>query len=525
MGRAVSTPKGALLTALGLLLFAPQIVATFVMPRLSSPEILVGVRRFGTLGMLAYCLMILLTSVGERAIYFSPAEVNFLFSGPFTRRGLLAYKVGGQILSCLIIAVFMTAVTAKNAAFTTAAFVGLTLALVFLQLFSVAVSLIGNMVGALAYNRGRRLALVALAAIVAAGLAQVGHDLLLLEPLAILARVEQSSVVQFALSPLRWFVEAFAAERLWPDLVKWTALAFAVDAAMLVLIFSLDAQYLEAAAASSAKIYAKIEQMRRGGLAATTLSSKPGQKRFSFPSFPRMGGAGPIAWRQLTTAQRDFARVLAALLVIGSMLIPLFIIPSQAHESSKGVSILAGVIVSMTIFLTALVPFDFRADFERMAELKALPISSLSLSIGQILTPLLLLTLMQWLTLGVLAAKFGAVEGLLWGIAAFALPYNAFLLAIENLWMLLYPARPLVSGTFDIQAMGRLMIMVFVKVVALAIAMIIASGVALLILMIPGDHWIVALAVAWLILAGFAASILPLIAWAFRKLDVSTLEL
>src|SRR5713101_4792464 len=55
-------------------LFGPSPIPT-------DPE---KVRRYGTLGFLAYCLMSLLFSSIERAIYFTPAEVNFLFPGPFS---------------------------------------------------------------------------------------------------------------------------------------------------------------------------------------------------------------------------------------------------------------------------------------------------------------------------------------------------------------------------------------------------------------------------------------------------------
>jgi hypothetical protein len=75
MGRSLATVKGAVLTALGLLLLAPQLLAVFLVPRppAGSPEHLEAVRRFGTLGLLAYSLITVLLSSGEGAIYFSPA--------------------------------------------------------------------------------------------------------------------------------------------------------------------------------------------------------------------------------------------------------------------------------------------------------------------------------------------------------------------------------------------------------------------------------------------------------------------
>src|SRR4051794_14042872 len=83
LGRTLGTVKGALLTALGLLLLVPQLLALFVLPRPAvDPEHLAAVRRFGTLGLLAYCVLTLLLSSAEQALYFAPAEVGFLFPGP-----------------------------------------------------------------------------------------------------------------------------------------------------------------------------------------------------------------------------------------------------------------------------------------------------------------------------------------------------------------------------------------------------------------------------------------------------------
>src|SRR4051812_39015222 len=43
--------------------------------------------------LLTFCIANLVTASGERAIAFTPAESDFLFPGPFTRRQLLLYKI------------------------------------------------------------------------------------------------------------------------------------------------------------------------------------------------------------------------------------------------------------------------------------------------------------------------------------------------------------------------------------------------------------------------------------------------
>ena len=52
----------------------------------------VQVVRFGPGALLLYCVLNVVFSSHERAIYFSPAEVQFLFTGPFSRRQVLGLQ-------------------------------------------------------------------------------------------------------------------------------------------------------------------------------------------------------------------------------------------------------------------------------------------------------------------------------------------------------------------------------------------------------------------------------------------------
>src|SRR5438045_7895711 len=86
--RNLRTIKGLLLTLVGLLLFLPVAIFSLLAPRfqLGAQEALI--RRYGPLGLLAFCVLNLLLASEERAIHFAPAEVDFLFPGPFRRRQL-----------------------------------------------------------------------------------------------------------------------------------------------------------------------------------------------------------------------------------------------------------------------------------------------------------------------------------------------------------------------------------------------------------------------------------------------------
>ena len=67
------------------------------------------IRRFGPLGLFAFTVGSLLFSAGEQALYYSPAEVTFLFAGPYRKRQLLAYKLVVTVLLCLVSAAVLRA--------------------------------------------------------------------------------------------------------------------------------------------------------------------------------------------------------------------------------------------------------------------------------------------------------------------------------------------------------------------------------------------------------------------------------
>ena len=107
--RGAKTVKGALFLTIGLAVFAlwlfPALLSANIGPR-SDPA---SVRAVAPVALLVACLLTVLTAGGERAIVFTPAEVDFLFPGPFTRRQILLYRIlkssAGAAFSAMILSV------------------------------------------------------------------------------------------------------------------------------------------------------------------------------------------------------------------------------------------------------------------------------------------------------------------------------------------------------------------------------------------------------------------------------------
>ncbi len=479
-----------------------------------------NVRRYGTLGLLAFCLMNLLFSMFERATYFPPAEVNFLFTGPFSRRGLLTYKIASNFARHFFSALFMTLVFRQYWTWFVAAYLGIVFTLMFLQLFGMVAALVVTKIGAKAFNRQRKLFLLLLAALTLGSLLPLGRQLLTASPGELLAQVEQSPVIQIALSPLRWFVEAFISQRLWPDLIQWLALASAENAGLLLLVFYLlDARYLEVAAAFSERFFARIQLMRSG--MGAIVPRRSGRVRLSLPSLPWWGGVGPIAWRQLTTASRNWGRLILLAFFFACMMSSLVVGAKATDEAVPIAPGFVALIMSMTIFLTPAVPFDFRGDVDRMDILKSLPIRGFWLATGQLIAPVVLVTLIQWGVLALVQIVTGRVEPFLLGAAAVVLPFNFLLFALENLLFLLFPTRLMPWTPGDFQMIGRHMLLFLGRILCLGLALGSAGLVGVLVYLAAGRSWPPALIAAWLVLAAYAIGMIPLVALAFRKFDVS----
>src|SRR3954471_3857850 len=101
MFRGVKTARGATFFIIGAIMFAMWFGGTLtnaVLMRRADPD---TVRLYFPLAMLGFCVMTLVTTAGERAVAFSPAEVDFLFPGPFSRRQLLAYKIARSAFAAI----------------------------------------------------------------------------------------------------------------------------------------------------------------------------------------------------------------------------------------------------------------------------------------------------------------------------------------------------------------------------------------------------------------------------------------
>jgi hypothetical protein len=199
----------------------------------------------------------------------------------------------------------------------------------------------------------------------------------------------------------------------------------------------------------------------------------------------------------------------------------IFVVPNDPKQAEPMPYVCMGVIAWMSIVLSFLIPYDFRGDIDLMEELKALPITPNRLALGQLLTPTLLATVAQLMSMIVVLVGLGGRDYVAWTFLAFLLPVNFLFYAVENLLFLWYPSR-IVAGSFDVMAVGRQVLFMLAKVLGLSIGLGLAGLVGLLIYFVGGRNLSPALVAAWLAMVACSMALVPLVGQAFVRLDVSS---
>jgi hypothetical protein len=470
------------------------------------------------LAMLAICGVNLITSVGERAVAFLPPEVDFLFAGPFSRRQLLGYKLLKSGFGALFTASIFSVVFVRYAQLWAAGWLGIFLALLFLQLLSMAVVLIGQTIGERAYTRGRTAVLAGLIALVAIGMAPVLRSGGIHSLAELAAAFRTSMIGRGVLAPFDVFARIVVAPALFPDALAWAALAASMIVVLALLVMWLDAHYLETSAAAGQRIYDRVRHLRRG---LGPLRASPGA-RWRLPRPPRLAGAGPMAWRQLTVALRQSRAVILRLLVICAASAIIFETGDFGGNSGSVTGVVVGALLWLTFMFSSMLPFDFRGDVDHIDTLKALPVSATALCAAQLIAPVAVMAICQLSLLAVVSAVLAPDPRLIVVVVAFIVPFNLLLIAVENLIFLVFPVRLNPVSPGDLEGWGRQMLVFVLKMLSLTILCGVAVGLGFLVFVVGGSTSSVTfMATTVTIMLLEAVGFVPVLALAFRRFDPS----
>lgn len=514
--RGAASPRRAVFLVVGLgaiiLWLAPAVLAPLASHRqkVQTPQ---NTRLAAPLVLLAVCVLTIVSSAGDKVVSFTPGEVDMLFPGPFTRRQLLAYKLGKSALVALLTALVLSLAMMQLGRWWPATYLGVLLTLWFVQLFSTAGVLLGQAISQRAHNVVRRAVLIGA---LVAGVIFARQWLQAHGGMEAVYAFRDSDVGRAVLRPFESFGNAMTAES--PgDLARWAGEAAAFNLGLLLLVVLLDANYMEAALSASRRRYAQVQRIRSGRLLGSRTRS---EVKWRLPQPPWLGGAGPIAWRQATSAARSAQGLLMVLLVGAVAAGPLFSSLLDAPGTDY-TTVLVGLLAWFTVLLSGLLKFDFRGDLDFMENLKALPLRPWAIAVGQVTVPTLILTAAHVLFLASIAAITHRHTDELVAAVFVALPFNALLMTTENLIFLVFPTRPAAASPGDFQVLGRQAIQLVMKAVAVIVGSVVAFGIAGAIAVLLGGSLPLLTLIAAVLLLAESAALIPAIAWAYNRFDPS----
>jgi hypothetical protein len=381
-----------------------------------------------------------------------PAERDTLLALPLRLRDLVAYQLASVTVTSTLKAGLLTLLLSPDLRCVPLGLVGVLLVMLALEILRMAIEIATWGLGRSAFL-AYRAAIVA--GLVAGGFAvgavvvredafhgrlNVGEGLLQ----RFLDLLVQSNDLAFRCStlPFRPFIDLILAERTTP-----TSLGLAV--ATLGIVTGLAATVV---ALYSVTVWRVTEREKRAYHTIVKAGNRPTESkrrelgpvlstdfRLRSLQLPCLGGATPLAWRQLLGARRRWGSLLTAMIAPSVVACaPCFAIadPDVAFLAT------AGTLAFYTFLLlpTAL-RFDFRRDLDRFATLKGLPIRPAAAVVGQTISPVLIATLFQS---GVLAfavvARSLPVHHFFVAVVVM-MPLNVLVFSLDNLIFLLYPYR------------------------------------------------------------------------------------
>jgi hypothetical protein len=523
MIRRMKTVRGAALTLFTLavfgFMFGPNLIMVSIYGRPAGFGDGQQFRILMPFGLLIFCLFSVATSAGERAIYFSSAEIDFLFSGPFTRRQLLVYKIATSVLRAMFMGTVVATASMMVVPSWFAAAAGACLAFLFITALAMCVQMIAQTLNEQTYTRARRLLLGAVLVIVALGIAQVAAGGMQDGWLASTQQFRESVAGRVLLAPFNVYGEIITARRFFPDWLGWSALGGAMVVALYAVSIALDANYLDTAVRVSQQMQERIKRMQRGGAFAGVSAQRIKTSRL--PRFPWLGGAGPLARRQLLQAVRTGRGLLLFAVIITVVAsVPLLYV---FRDRSAGAIpyVVMGVLAYLTFLISAQVPLAFRGDFDQLAVLKTLPMRATAVACGQLIVVVAMATGLQWLVLAAIAAVFPTGAWVMAIAGLFAIPFNLLIFAGENFLFLIFPARTVTGGSAGIAHAGKNLLFMMAKMLLLTVCGAVAAAMGSIALLITNSSF-AALAVSWCGLIVPCAFSVWLVGWAFERLDVSS---
>jgi hypothetical protein len=419
----------------------------------------------------------------QRGLAFEPPDIEFLFTGPFSQRQIVCYRLLPNYLYALVQGLVLAALFAPHLSHPLLMAAGLTLFQITCFHVGTAASLLAGNFPEDRHHRLRCMMLVGgflftalyfhaawevrfIPAFARSSLAQF-----LFYPAVSLPDVANSFTLHHWALHLAPTASARLHELCRPALYLGGISLGAVVS--LWWLFRLKANLFEPSLATTSRAAERRLRLRHGrDLAAGNTEARSA----GFPALSLFGGVGAIVWKNLLAARRSQRQLLVAFILTalyaGGLIALLWRIHAQLNAATPDQLAspevvmgrfafhlgLAFWIAIIAPFLQRIFPFDFRRDGRHLLDFRTLPMSPLCLVLAEVAVPVgcVLLCQAAGLVPLLIYARFEwpVVVLLLFAYPAIALAFNS----VWNLHYLLSASRRLASQAQSPSAVGTVMV-------------------------------------------------------------------
>lgn len=249
----------------------------------------------------------------------------------------------------------------------------------------------------------------------------------------------------------------------------------------------------EASVEKSKQLAEKVAAVRSGNWQSAQQTRK--KRRAPFVLEPL--GFRPVAllWKNLISAGQMFS----GRMVLRLLPLVVFVVIFASHSKASGlwatVSFLAMMLLLMSFVLgPQIVRHDFRQNLPTVDLLKTFPLRGWQIVLGEMLAPVAILSVVQWLLLCLALASASGIPnanglslieriGIGFGVAMIAPALNFISLLIPNAAVLLFPSwfQTGKDAPAGIEATGQRLIFMFGQILVMALALAPAAGIFALI--------------------------------------------
>ena len=477
-----------------------------------SPEHLLVIESLGALVLFVFVFMAWLVPHERAALTFTEAEVAFLFPAPVTRRTLIHFKLMRSQLRILISVLFLTLFSRRFGGNALIHALGWWLILSTLNLHFLGSSFTRTILLDHGISNWRRRLLVLGSAAAMVGAVWIWAKRTL-PPLDYINQPDFNVILDYAqrfltagpalylLYPFRLVVRPFLA----PDTV-----AFLSALPPVLLIFSLhylwviysDVAFEEASVAASQKLAARMAAARAGNWQGAKKNQKAKRPWFNLTAYGPSTTA--FLWKNLIGVGQVFSPRLWIALTVIVVVVCFSLGQSGLHQHlSWVVGIFIAIALGYSLLLgPQVLRLDFRHDLPLADVLKTFPLRGWQIALGEILAPVVVLAVVQWLLLlfetGFLFYLPGPQGTLFLAIAlgaAMMLPVlDVILLLIPNAAVLLFPAwiQTGKDSPRGVEVTGQRLVMALAQLLVLLLTLVPAAAASAAVFvplnMIAGPH-------------------------------------